>query len=228
MSSEIGLYDYFSSIPREVLFKYIIISVFIISLVSFIRPSYVFLVGVIVAIVTVVFFNDKRVSGVSDLNEELEYKLNSLFPKPQYMHLNINAINFFYNFKDLGSYNNQAYSDALVATDNMLRLLSDFRTGSLLDCSNHIDVAKDLKDASLNHINSLIHSFPSSRVTQDKHERGLENFQLILTRIIDEMNGICLSDIEERGINVNTRFPYAHDGPKAFDSKYVDDSFFIY
>lgn len=228
ITTELGFYDYVSNINRKTLFRYIVIAVFIIALVSFIAPSPIFLAGLSVAIIILTFVNDKRVSESLDLNEELEYKLNSLFPRPEFFHLNVNAINFFHDFKDLGAYNKQAYSDALDATDNMLRLLFDFRTGSLLDCANHIEVAKDFKDSALNHIDSLFHSFPLTRVTEDKHKRGLENFQLILTRIIDEMNEICSLDIKERGINVRTRFPDIYDGPRGFDAKQKDDSFFKY
>lgn len=227
MAIELGLYEYISNINRNNIFKYITIAMSIVALTSYIKPSPLVLVGLVIASIVIAIINDRRVSNITDLNEELDFKLSSLFPQPNFFHLNVNAINFFHDFQDLRAYNKQSYTDALVATDNMLRLLHDMRIG-IMDCANHIEVAKDFKDNALNYINSLFLSIPNTRVTVDKLERGLKNFQLILTRIIDEMNNICTKDIKERGINVKTRFPDMYDGPKGFDMKQKDDPFFEY
>jgi len=220
-SNVLGLYDYINDIDRPVLFKYvsvIIVSMAVSSIVSF---SFATVVGLVVGIVIVLFMNDKEQYQTTSLNKQLEDKLGSIFPVPEYFHLDINIISFFHDIQDLGSYNKQAYNDAVEHTDELLHKLSDLRKGAT-DCANEISIMVDQKSLAVNHITSLFESIPANSVLWNKHSDAVSKFQLLLERIMDEAKSLCDKKIKEEGISVRTRFYDQYVGPKPMDSKYKD------
>ena len=60
---------------------------------SILKPSALVLASSVIAIFLVLILNEKRLSKISSLNEELAYKLESLFPIPKYFHTDVNVIN---------------------------------------------------------------------------------------------------------------------------------------
>ena len=220
MATPLNIYSYVADVDKDTMFHYLVYVIAITSLVVYVNPNPLIFSAIPIALALVLIVNDKKVSDVSNLNEVLRYRMISLNPSPKYFHLSVDAINFFYNIRDdVGLYHNKAFPDILIATDDLLHLLYDMRIG-VTDCSNDIDVAKDLKDAALNHLNSIFLSIPIGHFTYGKLEEGIYNFQLVLTRIIDEMTDTCMKSIRDGGINARTRFPETYDGPKPNDDSH--------
>lgn len=190
----------------SLIFNLLVVYVLITSTIMFVEPSLYFILGSIIAIISVVLLNQNESVKKTDLNAEIEFKLDSLPVKTEYLYLNVNAINFFYNIRDLGEFNKRIYEDSIEAVDNMLHLLSDMRTG-VKNCSNTIDIATGLKRLALNNMNSLILLKLEDEVLREKHKTTFKKFHLILIRIIDEMKKICTKQIKKEPLNWSVRYP---------------------
>ena len=73
--------------------------------VRIVQPKFVHVIGLIVSILIIYYYNDKNIHTISNMNEELEYQLNTLRPKPEYFHHDANIIKFFYDIREFRKYN---------------------------------------------------------------------------------------------------------------------------
>ena len=91
---QLGWYNSFQKIKRWEWTEYLAVLVFIMFVVTrIIKPTALQLVALFFAIVILYYRMDKRRTIVSDSYDELEFRLKSLYPKPENFHMDADLIN---------------------------------------------------------------------------------------------------------------------------------------
>ena len=217
-------YKYVSSMSAESLFQYFVVIVICITVIVHISPSMVAVLGGIVGIIFVYFLNDRKVAQVQSFNEDLQWRLQSLYPRPQNFELDPDLINLFYNIRDMRSYNSLAYDKALKNVDSLLRVLKDVQIG-VQHCEQNYELAHDKYKNAMNHMHSVIYNIPLSDVTLNKYNAALKQLQLILKRHLDTIYKICKAQRREQGNTSDMHFvDELHlAGPKPDDTHALPD-----
>lgn len=218
------IYNYINSMSAESLFQYFVVLIICITVIVHISPNAVSVLGGIVGIMFVYFLNDRKTTQVQSFNEDLQWRLQSLFPRPQNFEIDPDLINLFYNIRDMRSYNSLAYDKALKNVDSMLRILKDVQIG-VQHCEQNYELAHDKHTNALNHLHSVIYNIPLSDVTLDKYKQALSQLQLILKRHLDTIYNICKDQRKKQG---NAYDMHLIDelhlaGPKPDDTKAMPD-----
>jgi hypothetical protein len=204
--------------------KLIYISVIILSIFFFNNafiPTISFVVGILIA-VTIIYY-DFQISKttVDDLNTQLHYKLASLLKEenlkqPEYLHLEPDMINLFYDIRDFRVYNRDAYVKSIRSVDSLLRIKKEIENGYkytiipklspwqnfgytnkatvLSNITNYrslFEAAETLSTNAVNHIHSFVISLPPEEIYRTKHKRALDKFHILSKRIVDDILITC-------------------------------------
>lgn len=221
------VYTYIEQIPKKHILFYIgLFSVVMYIINTMMTISLGHILGLSVGVFLIYFFNEKDIKDTSDLNTELEYKLNAIKNKtlgtkidrhrkrnltgrldksPLYFHNDADIINLMYNIIDFAHYNEDAYFLMIKAIDNVILLHENIKTG-VTRCTENIETMVIFRDNALNHFHSFIFSLPSIKVINDKYKKNMKRLQLLLQRHIDSAVRICRSQNYIRGIDVDTKF----------------------
>lgn len=218
-------YNFFGSIKKNEWLEYGVVIVFVMFIVTrIIRPTALQLVALIVALIVVYYRIDKRKTIVSDSYGELEYRLKTLYPKPQNFHMDSDLINIFYNMRNFRKHHSEGYDESLVAIDNMLKLESEITAGAF-HCKENMDVMKEMMNKALNHFHSIIFKLPVQVYLMRKHKRALNSLHILLRRHIDDVSRHCKSYYEKRGIDIDYH-PTYNSGPRDSDLDKAESSSF--
>lgn len=203
MDKILGIYNYFSTFDNKDKLLYLSIFAIIVYFSNqFITPTN--FISILIAISFVIFSQDKQVSQKSDLNRELELKLQLLDKDiPLYFHVDPDMINLFFSIKDFKQYNPQSFIQSMKTTDNVLRLKTDFEK-TLQNPIETFEIAQSMSQKSLNYMQSFIISLPSSKVTNTKFQYVLERHHVLLKRNLDYMFERCKELTSD--INITTKF----------------------
>lgn len=116
------------NITKDTILLYLAVSVSILFFfTSIVKIDISHLVSLIIIIIFLVYFTLINNENITDLNIELEYKLNSLLePPPDYFYTDADLINLFYNIKeDFALYNYHAYENSIKCANIVLHIKSD-------------------------------------------------------------------------------------------------------
>lgn len=223
MQDSYGLYDFLSRIDVNAWVEYgfiLIATLFII--VRVLKPGYLTVLAVIVAAIIVYYRIDKRKSTLEDINDQLDYKLKSIYPQPQNLHMDANLVNLFYNIKDYRRYNSEAYDNALIAVDNVLKVVSEIEVG-VYHCSENLDVVRDNVYKALNYLAAIIYRIPIPKISALKYQRVMNALHIILRRHIDDIYHRCKLYYSSKPIDINTKF-VTNNGPRPDDTQKAEYS----
>lgn len=186
-----GLYDTLAGIERTDWFEYGVILVATLTLVTrVLRPSWLQLVGVVVALLVIGYRIDKRRVTTERAYRELDARLAELYPKPENFHMDADILNLFWTTRDLRDFHSEGYDEALVATDNLLKLVSEMR-GGVYHCAENLDIVRDQMNKALNHYQTIVFGLPGALVYQRRHKRALNALHVLLRRWVDRMVELC-------------------------------------
>ena len=77
-------------------------------------PNITHLIGAVCALVIIYYLYQRDNSQIDDLNKELDVKLKSLIPKPEYFHIDADFITLFYDIRNYRDYNAEEYDLSLI------------------------------------------------------------------------------------------------------------------
>ena len=93
-----------------------------------------------------------------------EDKLNNIYPKPKFFHLDINFIDIIYNLQDLRELNPSAFNSLVLTIDNFLKIENDILNKGVYLPKENIDVILDLKRSAINNLHSFYFNVPVSKI----------------------------------------------------------------
>lgn len=205
--------------------EYCVVLVFVMFIVTrIIQPTALQLVALIIALIVIYYRMDKRKATVSNAYDEIEYRLKTLHPKPENFHMDADLISLFYNMRDFRKVHSEGYDGALVAVDNMLKLVSEVEAGAF-HCKENLDVIKEEMNKALNHFHSIIYKLPVQLYVMRKHKRALNALHVILRRHVDDVAKRCKDYYQKRGVDIDYH-PIYNNGPRDDDTQREEHSDF--
>ena len=211
-------YSFLNKIKPNEWLEYGVVLVFVMFLITrIVQPSALQIIGLIIAIIVIYYRIDKRTTIIQDSYDELEFRLKTLFPKPQNFHMDADIINVFYNIRDMRKFHSESYDTSLVAVDNMLKIVSEMQ-GGVYHCKENLDIVRNQMGKALNGLQTMIYKLPANLVYQRKLKRALNGLQVILRRHVDDMVELCKKQYKERGMDIDYH-PIYNKGPRADDTK---------
>jgi hypothetical protein len=153
-----SIYKWFNGIVRSNAFWYISILVILVRIITFINVKLNLILALVVAVILIYYYQDRYVSNISDLNRELEYKLNTLPAKPKNFHIDAELIDIFYSVREFYDYHPDAYSQAIKNIDQLLEIEREVIQG-VDKCRDYYLIAMD-QYKMMNNMHSIIYKLP--------------------------------------------------------------------
>ena len=176
------LYSYLSDIKTTEWVEYGALVVFVMFLVTWvIKPTWLQLVALAIGVLLVFYRTDKRRTTTDRAYTELEYRLKELYPKPENFHIDVEVLNFYFNMKDFRKYHSEGYDESLVATDNMLKIVTEME-GGVYNCAENLQIVRDQMNKAMNHFQTIVFRLPTDIMIQRRHKRALNALHVILRR----------------------------------------------
>jgi hypothetical protein len=194
-----GLYNFINNIPKFNLFTYFMAAFVLYNIINYIDFSVKNFLVVLVVLFILYFFNDMYSFNNINRMEEIELKLLSIKPKPEYFYLDAGIIELIYSIYDLRDYNTLTFNKIILFLDNFLKLRLYAEEDDILFV-NHIQNMKKYKKLILNHMQSLQLSLNSNypqlviklnkaikemHVLLNIHIRNVENIANIRNKDVD-------------------------------------------
>lgn len=118
---------------------------------------------------------------------------------PKYLYNSVDIINLLYDILDIREYSPNVYLGIVENVDILLKLQEEFEnykklnsgSGTLDQCTENLEVAKDHMNLALNNMQSFIYSIPSNKFVDRKFSKSLERLQVLLLRITDNLYRSC-------------------------------------
>lgn len=251
-----GIYDYIANIQATEWVEYGALLILVMFLMTrVIRPTWLQLVSLVIGILFIFYRTDKRISTTDRAYTELEFRLKELHPKPENFHIDADILNFYYNMKDFRKYHPDGYDESLVATDNMLKIVTEME-GGVFNCAENLDIVREQMNKAMNHFQTIIFGLPNDLMIMRRHKRALNALHIILRRHVDRMVVICqqqsggsprevdraekiqrasewysasgykeTGSLDERTIDINWK-PVYNSGPRPNDLQNIESSAF--
>lgn len=153
-------------------------------------------------------------SNIEKLNGKLNEKYNLIFSK-QYnsvLYMNPALVKVFTSMYPFARFDIRNYKEALIATNELIRVYESAKIGQKLP-NQTIDIAEALQRNILNHMQSIIHSFPTTVIADYRFQVDLNILQKILQKIIDDIKLIYEIYYEENGPSIYNPPPSVRTGP---------------
>lgn len=190
-----GFYDYLIDIRPTEWFEYGVVLVLIMFLVTrVIRPTWMQLLAFAIGLVFIYYRTDRRRSTTDAAYTELKMRLKELYPKPENFHMDVDIMNLYYNTKDFRGFHSEGYDESLVATDNMLKIISEME-GGVYHCAENLQIVRDQLNKAMNHYQTIVFKLPTQGAAglhfQRRHKRALNALHVMLRRHVDNMVKLC-------------------------------------
>jgi len=199
-----GLYTIFNNIENYVIFKFIVI--IIIGYIVFRNKKIGLnvLLGIVCAIIVILYIYDKNKVLLETVNEEYIKKLDSIEPTLKTLSTkNRDLIDFLFSIQDFYGYNPQTFEE-MIDNINALLKLQEMMNKSADDCEKRFQIAFDKKNNAINCLNSVIYSIPASGAFTDKLIRSHKRLETLLNKEINKMYDLCYQNLAINGHNINT------------------------
>jgi hypothetical protein len=218
-------YTTLESLTTQEWLEYLVVFVFVMFVITrIIQPTALQLVALLIALIVIYYRMDKRKTVTANSYDELEYRLKSLYPKPENFQMDADLINLFYNIKDFRNYNSDGYDQSLVACDNMLKLKSEVEAG-VFHCKENLDVIKEEMNKALNHFHTIVYKLPAQLYLMEKHQRSINALHVILRKHIDDVVMMCRKHYKDRPLDIDYHEIH-NSGPRPDDTQQADFSNF--
>lgn len=220
-----GWFTFINEITYQEWLEYLVVFVAVMFIVTrLIEPTGLQIIAVITAILVIYYRMDKRKTTTSNAYNELEYRLKTLYPKPENFQMDADIINIFYNMRTYRDYHSDGYDQSLVAVDNMLKLVSEIEAG-IFHCKENVDLIREQMNKAMNHFHAIIFKVPQQAFLIRKHQRAMNALHIILRRHVDDVVRKCTSYYKERGMDIDFH-PIYNSGPRPDDSQQQDTTSF--
>ena len=149
-----GIYNFINNIPKYNLFYYFMFSFILYKLINYINFSIKNFIVLLIVIFILYYFNDMYSYNNINKLEEIELKLLSIKPNPQYFYLDAGIIELIYSIYDLRQYNTIIFNKIILYIDNFLRLRL-YTENDKISYVKHIENMKKYKKLILNYMQSI-------------------------------------------------------------------------
>jgi hypothetical protein len=153
-------------------------------------------------------------SDIEKLNGKLNEKYNLNFAN-QYnsvLYMNPALVKVFTSMYPFARFDVRNYKEALISTNELIRVYESAKIGHTLP-NQTIDIAESLQRNILNHMQSIIHSFPTTVIADYRFEVDINILQKILQKIINDIKLIYEVYYEENGPSIYNPPPSIRSGP---------------
>jgi hypothetical protein len=211
-----NILDKINNINNDKLFKYIIIIIIIIFILKKLELNAESLIILIISFIIFKFLIDNRFKNNLDDIGNSEKLLNNLQGNTNFLHYDKNLIYFLDFIKEYKIYNEQDYKELINNINNFLRIESDLDIGTQY-CKYDVDSAIIYKKNTINIFHSFIHSLPSNKVINNKHNWAQEQLNTILTNHLNKIINKCSEISSKKDIHTHSFFPELISNIEGFD-----------
>ena len=220
-----GIYNFINNIPRYNLFFYFMVSFILYKMINNINFSTKNFIVVLIVIFVLYYFNDMWTFNNINKLEEIELKLLSIKPVPQYFYLDAGIIELIYSIYDLRTYNTITFNKIILFIDNFLKLRLFAENDNILG-AKHLEGMKKYKKLILNHMQSLQLSLdaaiPQLSIKLNKSIREIHKILNIHIRSIEN-----IVNSRNKDVNIYTSFINNHNYIEPKDNIY-NNNFDLY
>ena len=156
-------------------------------------------------------------SNDEDLNKltgKMNKKFNLVFSlsHESVLYMNPSLVKVFISMCPFARFDSRNFKEALVSANQLVRVYESAKLGQQLP-NQTIDIAEALQRNVLNHIQSIIHSLPSTVIADYRFQVDLNILQKILQKIINDIKLIYEAEYERNGPNIYNPPPSTRSGP---------------
>tara|TARA_B100000683_G_C12369920_1_gene506692 strand:+ start:113 stop:916 length:804 start_codon:yes stop_codon:yes gene_type:complete len=198
------------NIEGQLLFKYVAIFLFSFKFFKIVNISIPILIAIVFAYMFTYINYDRDQIYTGTKQKNLDFKLETLEPKPKNFKNHNNLIEFVYSIREFREYNSDSFDKMIQCIDNILQLSKDIKIGTI-DTNDHVDVMIDNQKKAMNYLHSIIHNMETSRVIVDKHAQSMQVLKSILKYYIDEAIDISNQRLKQNGYNIMSKIHYKDD-----------------
>jgi len=221
-SQKSGIYNYLTNIPPQSLFIYFVIFLITFAIMNEIKFTSKHIIILVGSILVVFLLNEKRRSTSITRMNELELKLNSIFPKPKFFYLDSGVVELIHSMREFKNYNPLAFN-------KLIRILDDF-LALTLDIEKNVDngfplyeTLQNMKDSALNNLQSIIYNTPSDLAAENKLDEATQSLHYILNFHLEQIRIKTNKKYKEDGPNINNRYIESTIGPEGKDPFFNDN-----
>jgi len=152
--------------------------------------------------------------NLDKLSRKMNTKFNLMFSKTydSVLYMNPALVKVFIKMCPFARFDTRNFKEALVSANQLIRIYKSAKLGQEIP-NQTIDIAEALQRNVLNHMQSIIHSFPSTVIADYRFQVDLDILQKILQKIIDDIKLIYNYDYEKNGPNIYNPPPSTRSGP---------------
>jgi hypothetical protein len=185
-----GIYNYVTEIPYKNVFGYFFMFLFIFYILDLINFSLKNIIVLIGTTLIIFFLNEKRRSTTLTRMEELQLKLNGIYPKPKFFHNDSGIIELLFSMKEYKIYNVISYNRLIRTLDDFLSIIVDIEKNPK-QAYKMYDTLKLMKNTALNLLHSIIFNIPSNLIAENKLNKALDSLQFILQIHLEKVKKIA-------------------------------------
>lgn len=213
---QLGIYNYFRTIPEKSLFTYAVIFFILFFIINLLNFTTKHIIVIIICSLFTYYLNEMRKSTSVTRMQELELKLNSIFPKPKYFYLDSGVIELIHSIKEYKKYNPLAFNKLIRIVDSFLKLTLDIEKRTE-NCYAIYDILQNFKDAALNNLHSIIYNNPHDVNAEVKLDKALISLHYILNFHMEQIRIKCNKNFKDKGPNINNRYINSNIHPEGRD-----------
>ena len=214
-----GVYNYFRAIEPQYLLMYFIMILLIFTYVDSIDYSMKHIVSLIITILIIWYLNEMRKSQSISRMQELEIKMLSIFPKPQFFYIDSGVIELVFSVIEYKKYNAPVFNKLVLLLDTYLKQVLDVEK-SVINCHETYETMQNLKRACLNNFSSLLFSIPSDKQSEGKLTKATDTLHYLLNFHLENVRNICNKKYESEDITIHSKYIEPANNPRAFDHAY--------
>lgn len=204
-----------SGLPIELIYVLVVSTIFFIS-TRLVKANSAHVFALILSVFAINFIYQKSQSHISNINSELDVKME-LLGNPPYFHMDANLIMLFADLLVYRRLNPNNFDLALQAVSHILKVESDVEKIALTRCVDNYEIARDQAKLSLNLVHGFVHSL-TSKTTVVKLVKIIERLQQLLERHLVAITRHCdRLERNKESTDVNSRFIEDFNGPFAND-----------
>ena len=143
-------------------------------------------------------------------NKDIDYaKINNIIVKPigndqkSYLYLNPLIVQFFFNIREYSQYNISSYINSIIYANNVIGLDYQSKIGINRMYLNYESAIEETKK-SLNELNSVIYSIPSTVQSYNKFDKSVKVLHGLLNKHIYDMSILFKNENKTKEITIST------------------------
>jgi len=152
--------------------------------------------------------------NLDKLSDKMNKKFNLVFSKTydSVLYMNPALVKVFVKMCPFARFDTKNFKEALISANQLVRVYESAKLGQEIP-NQTIDIAEALQRSVLNHMQSIIHSFPSTVIADYRFQVNLDILQKILQKIINDIKLIYDSEYKKNGPTIYNPPPSTRSGP---------------